>query len=122
MKTSELIERLADQEHERWSGWMRHMFANWNEINVDRWKLLMDTPYAELSEHSKESDRKEARKTMEIVGPLLDQLEAVAKTQATTIVKLVNEIEALPKPPMTILKRWVVDAKTHAIKALGGEQ
>lgn len=76
MNRNELIERLADQEHERWSGWMKHMFDNWVPENINRWKNQMVTPYAELPEHSKESDRKEARETMRIVGPLLAQLEA----------------------------------------------
>ena len=73
---NELIEQLAAQEHERWSSWMRYMFDHWTVENVARWKQQMITPYAELPEHSKESDRKEARKTMEIVGPLIAQLEA----------------------------------------------
>ena len=66
-KNDELIEQLADQEHERWSGWMRYLFDHWTEENDSRWKQQMITPYAELPEHSKESDRKEARKTMGII-------------------------------------------------------
>ena len=79
IKPSELIELLAAQEHERWSSWMRYMFDNWTEENIKRWKYQMVTPYAELPEHSKESDRKEARKTMEIVGPIIAQLEEELK-------------------------------------------
>lgn len=72
---NELIEQLADQEHERWSSWMKYMFDNWVPENIERWKNQMATPYSQLPEHSKESDRKEARKTMKIVGPIVAQLE-----------------------------------------------
>lgn len=63
----DLLEVLADQEHERWSGWMRWMFENWTDENIERWKKQMVTPYRDLPEHSKESDRKEARKTIEAI-------------------------------------------------------
>jgi len=66
-RLDELREKLADQEHERWSGWMRYMFDNWTEENIKRWKYQMVTPYSELPEHSKDSDRKEADKTLEVV-------------------------------------------------------
>ena len=59
--TKDEVELLAAIVHERWSRWMRWMFAHWTEENIARWKHQMNTPYAELPEHSKESDRKEAR-------------------------------------------------------------
>jgi hypothetical protein len=62
-----LIEILADIEHERWSGWMRWMFDNWTEENIARWKTQMVTPCRDLPEYSKESDRKEVRKTLEAI-------------------------------------------------------
>jgi hypothetical protein len=63
----ELMEILADIEHERWSGWMRWMFDNWTVENLARWKTQMVTPYRDLPEYSKESDRKEVRKTLEAI-------------------------------------------------------
>ena|ERR1700682_91804 len=69
----ELIEILADIEHERWSGWMRWMFDNWTEDNIARWKMQMVTPYSDLPEYSKESDRKEVRKTLEAIKRHLEQ-------------------------------------------------
>ncbi len=66
------LETLADIEHERWSGWMRYQFANWTDENIERWKALMDTPYSDLSEHSKESDRKEVRKTLKAIADILE--------------------------------------------------
>lgn len=76
LESPELMERLAAIEHERWSGWMRHLFNECEEhsgtVNltiipgwaVERWKRQMNTPYADLSEQEKESDRREVRKTL----------------------------------------------------------
>lgn len=71
-----LLEKLASQEHERWSGWMRWMFDNWTEDNIPRWKRQMVTAYADLPEHSKESDRKEARKTLSLLRDAADAMKA----------------------------------------------
>ena len=71
LASEEMIETLADIEHERWSRWMRYQFDNWTDENIERWKMLIETSYAELSEHSKESDRKEVRKTLAAIDALL---------------------------------------------------
>ena len=80
-------ERLADYAHEAWSGWMRYMFTIGTLLNdkwmspepgqqaklllpewaVDRWQRQMKTPYAELPESEKASDRNEADKMLEII-------------------------------------------------------
>lgn len=70
----ELVEKLADIEHERWSQWMRWLYQNgkWNDdgsFTIDpekakRWRTLMDTPYSDLDEITKEWDRIEVRKTL----------------------------------------------------------
>ena len=67
----ELLERLADLEHERWSGWMLYQLENLTPENLVRWKRQMVTPYAQLSEREKESDRKEARKSLAVVKAAL---------------------------------------------------
>lgn len=70
-------EKLADLEHDRWSGWMRYLFSKgtfnddgtWTmpKWAVEHWQRQMNTPYAELSESEKESDRKEADKTLAVI-------------------------------------------------------
>lgn len=66
-----IIEDLAEFAHSQWSRWMRYLFSKC-ELNadgtmtmpkhqVDRWVRQVRTPYAELPENEKESDRKEAR-------------------------------------------------------------
>lgn len=72
-----LVERLADLEHERWSGWMRYLFTKGygrddgafviDPESVHWWNHLTETPYAELTERSKESDRAEVRKTLAVL-------------------------------------------------------
>ena len=67
LRSEELLEQLADLEHDRWSRWMKYLFSNWTLPNIARWKQQMITPYSGLPEHSKESDRKEARKTLKVI-------------------------------------------------------
>jgi len=86
---AELRERLAAVQHAIWAHWMKYLFSvgavrgkDKAHIiypqNVARWKRQMKTPYSELSEKEKESDRDQADKVLaifsaEIVG-LLDEL------------------------------------------------
>lgn len=69
----EIIEALAAVEHERWSGWMRYLFSHCaQEFDrkiiprwaCERWTIQSCTPYSNLTEKEKESDRVEARKTI----------------------------------------------------------
>jgi len=70
MKDDDIIELLADFEHDRWSRWQKYLFSKCivnvdgsltipKEL-VDRWARQMDTDYDNLSEQEKNSDRKEA--------------------------------------------------------------
>lgn len=80
-KADELREALADMEHERWSGWMRYLF-DLCEIHADgsvtipansanHWRRQIATPYADLSEREKDSDRKEVDKILNLLKPAL---------------------------------------------------
>lgn len=79
---SDLMERLAAVEHERWAGWMRHLFSKCVRVvyqggervvmeiphwAVERWTRQMETPYDGLSEEEKESDRREVRSTLAVL-------------------------------------------------------
>lgn len=73
------VEALADVAHESWAGWMRYLFEKSTDNpdgtvtipvdQVERWRRQVDTPYNELSEEEKESDRKEARKYIAAMHP-----------------------------------------------------
>lgn len=90
----EAVEELAALEHERWSGWMIYLAskcepgANGTLVipkwAVDRWSRQAGTTYAELSEEEKESDRKEARKTLAspAIATALRQAEARGRAEA----------------------------------------
>jgi hypothetical protein len=63
-----LIEKLAALEHEQWAHWTRYMLDNLTPENIQRWRRQIETPYEDLSEKEKESDRVWARKVMELMG------------------------------------------------------
>jgi len=63
-----LIEKLAALEHEQWAHWTRYMLDNLTPENIQRWRRQIETPYEDLSEKEKESDRVWARKVMELTG------------------------------------------------------
>jgi hypothetical protein len=75
-RTSQVKEILAEYAHKQWAGWMIYLFEKSTHNKdgtvtipkwaVDRWERQMKTPYAELSESEKESDRKEAEGMMQI--------------------------------------------------------
>jgi len=72
-----LREGLAEYAHDAWAGWMKYMFEK-GTLNEDgtytmpawavmRWQRQANTPYAELPEEEKESDRLEADRMIEIM-------------------------------------------------------
>jgi len=79
MKEKTIREELAAYAHEAWSGWMKYMFglSVMSENGsctlladlVLRWHRQMHTPYADLPENEKESDRKEADRVLAIMSP-----------------------------------------------------
>lgn len=72
------IETLAAHAHdEQWSGWMNYLFSKGHE-NEDgsftipaswywRWKYQAGTPYTQLPEDMKQSDREEARRILRLL-------------------------------------------------------
>ena len=86
------IEELADKQHEIWSHWMKYLFSKckpqviksfnnktkqYEEIKtgnliipnelVNRWFSQMHTPYSELTQKEKESDREQVRKFIDLM-------------------------------------------------------
>jgi hypothetical protein len=65
------LEALASVEHERWSHWQRYLHSRCTMRSdgslvipaeqVHQWTRQMTTPYADLAEEEKESDREQAR-------------------------------------------------------------
>lgn len=79
-----LLEELAAIEHQRWAHWQRFMHSQAERRSdgsliipsdlVTKWERLIDTPYAELTDKEKESDRDQVRRYLPTVirayGPL----------------------------------------------------
>lgn len=76
---TDLREQLAELAHNsQWTGWMVYLYSLSIE-NADgsvtipaehaaRWRRQMTTPYCDLSEREKNSDREEADKVLAIIG------------------------------------------------------
>ena len=62
----ELREALAELEHDQWTAWTRWQLANTDAEHISRWQRQMATPYADLSEREKDSDREWADKALAI--------------------------------------------------------
>lgn len=66
------FEQLAAIEHERWADWQKYMHGLSGTTPagdlvlpvglVRKWERQINTPYAELSEEEKESDRNQVRR------------------------------------------------------------
>lgn len=73
----ELREQLAALAHEQWTGWMRYLFnkcrlTDMGDVVIPKssalhWQRQMGTPYADLSETEKDSDRDEADRVLAVL-------------------------------------------------------
>lgn len=87
MSEHELIEALANKEHVGWANWMNYLFSVCEKgsdgsmtipaVWVERWQRQIDTPYIQLSEQDKQSDRNQVADTLPIIAEYI-------KTVATT--------------------------------------
>ena len=76
MNDNELVEKLADLEHKRWSNWQtwchkilrEHCPSEAMEKVLAQWDKQIAMDYKDLSEREKEMDREEARKTLEVLS------------------------------------------------------
>ena len=80
-KLDELLETLSSIEHERWSHWQRYVHSKCiagpdgslviPANLVKRWERLIATPYSDLTEAEKESDREQVRKYLPIIERII---------------------------------------------------
>lgn len=78
MNKDALIEELAAIEHARWAHWQRYMHDQCDRLSdgrlvipaelVQRWETQIETPYDQLSEREKRSDREQVDKVLPILG------------------------------------------------------
>jgi hypothetical protein len=83
-RLDQLLETLAAIEHERWAHWQRYMHSQCVPRGDDgallipadlvrQWEHQITTPYSELSEKEKESDREQVRKYLPVIVDALCQ-------------------------------------------------
>lgn len=75
-------EQISAVVHESWCGWMGYLFSKGTHNPdgtftipawaVERWQRQMRTPYADLSEAEKESDRREADRYLAVLAALAE--------------------------------------------------
>ena len=79
-----IIEKLAEIEHERWAHWQKYVHDKCEHRSdgalvilpdlVAQWDRQIATPYCDLTEKEKESDREQVRKYLStIVDALADR-------------------------------------------------
>ena len=86
---TDLVETIADFIHDQWSHCMKYMFSQgghtgeprdrfyeWCVRNptIKRWERQMNTPYSELSEKEKDSDREWAIKLLKLIQKDLNNI------------------------------------------------
>jgi len=74
---SAIVEELAGVEHERWAHWQEYMHSKGARQQdgsllipaalVEKWDRQIVTPYSELTEIEKESDRDQVRKYIPLI-------------------------------------------------------
>lgn len=68
------LEKIAEIQHDIWINWMNYLFSI-SQVNNDgsytipvenviKWKRLVNTPYDNLTEGEKESDREQAYRVL----------------------------------------------------------
>lgn len=77
LESEQNVERLAPIEHERWAHWQQFVHDQCKHQEdgslvvpaelVARWQAQIETPYAELPEQAKESDREQVRRYLPTV-------------------------------------------------------
>jgi len=61
-------EKLANLEHQQWSHWTKYLLLEkHDDKDRETWLWQMKTPYDELSEKEKNSDRKWADKVIKLI-------------------------------------------------------
>lgn len=64
---NDLLEKLAEAEHDQWTEWSKVIASEVSESRRKRWEKLW-IPYQDLSEDMKEEDRKYARKILNLLS------------------------------------------------------
>lgn len=133
-------EALADCVHKAWTGWMKYRFQRSKQCQrgahegtclvpdtagpgaviipadlVARWERQIATPYVDLPENEKESDRKEADKMLALVEPEIEALEKWCDDLTATIDAISAHSTTVVAGLNDEIKRLREEARTNAI-------
>ena len=105
-----LREELADLEHQQWASWTDYFLNNIVDKKdglirldlVNRWRKQIKTPYKDLSEKEKDSDREWADKSLKIFNRWKKQfieeiLEKIDKKFGDDLMKPIKMVKDLIK-------------------------
>ena len=80
------MEDLADYEHESWADWQEYLFSRCTKNEdgsmtipkdlVQRWQRQIDTPYKDLTEQEKQSDRDQIEKLKPVLKRMLENYKS----------------------------------------------
>lgn len=83
LESEAFLDRLAAIEHERWAHWQRYVHTQCERTPdgallipaelVARWSAQIDTPFTQLSEAERESDRDQVRRYLPLIVAELTQ-------------------------------------------------
>lgn len=96
-----LIEQLAAIEHERWADWQKWCHKVLRENNpspeqgdiLERWDRQIETPYAELSEKEKQSDRDQVARYLPLIQAHYESLVAEAYPTLAQVTEMPTSTE-----------------------------
>ena len=125
----ELREQLAAIEHERWADWQKYCHRVLRDNNpspeqgdiLERWDRQIETPYADLTELEKQSDREQVDRYWHLIqahtnaeiAKVLDRLESGKKIY----VKHAEYVTELNEPPLVITTDYKYMIDLGAIQA-----
>ena len=111
---SDTREKLAALEHEQWAHWTRHMLSVLKGANltgdngtrllphsraaaeaIARWERQIDTPYEDLAEAEKESDRVWADKVIAEVQPDIEALRTLGRERIAELEAEIRELKGI---------------------------
>lgn len=81
MSRKKLTEELAAIEHRRWAHWQQYLHEQCERLSdgrlaipralAERWEIQIHTPYEQLSEKEKQSDRDQVQKSLLVLEKYL---------------------------------------------------
>lgn len=130
--TDKLKAKLAAIEHERWADWQKwchevlYKELGWSdrlEKVLERWKVQIETPYAELSDKEKASDMEQVDRYWPLIEAYITKASTLrAIEELEKIAEQYCEVrdETMGKP--IVLKAVTLYRIKHRINTLKGKQ